>query len=110
MIKNISRVCSLILLFSILVLGLNELKIISYSDNLKNIFYFLVLILTMFTSAICLTTKKPGFIKFISVVTILTLITGGVLAIIHPGLNVFIYAFIVSTSIFSLLDMFYKVV
>lgn len=108
MIKTISKVCSFVLLFSILVLGLNQIKIITYSDNLKNIFYFMVLILTMFTSVTCLATNKSGFLKFLSLVTILTLIAGGILSILQPGINVFIYTFIVCSSIFSLLDMFYK--
>ena len=108
MINNISKVCSFVLLFSILVLGLNQIKIISYSDDLKNIFCFMILILTMFTSVTCLATNKSGFLKFFSTVTILTLIAGGIITILQPGINIFIYIFLICSSIFSLLDMFYK--
>lgn len=110
MIKNISKISSFLLLFFIAVLALNEFKIVNYSPNLKNIFYFLTMILIMFSSVITMLTNKSGFFKFVSVVIILALIAGGIASILQPGLNIFLYVCVVLTAIYSLIDMFYKVV
>lgn len=50
MIKVVNKVTSFLLLFFILVLCLNKLKVIDYSEELRNIFYFLTLILTVFSA------------------------------------------------------------
>lgn len=76
MVKNISRICSFSLLFLLSILALNEFQIMSYSVNLKNIFYFLVLILIMFSSVTTLLTNKSGFFKFVSVVIMTALVVG----------------------------------
>lgn len=108
MIKNISKICSFILLFLFLVLALNELKIMNYSDILKNIFYFITMILVMFSSVITLLTNKSGFFKFTSVVIMLSLVAGGILYIIKPSLNIALYVCVILSCIFSMIDMFYK--
>lgn len=61
MIKNISKICSFVLLFLFLVLILNQFEIMTYSDILKNIFYFLGILLIMLSSVITLLTNKSGF-------------------------------------------------
>lgn len=109
MIKNISKVCSFLLLFLIAVLALNEFQIVTYSHDLKIIFYFLTLILIMFSSVTTLLTNKSGFFKFVSVIIMIALIAGGITSILQPGLNIFLYVCIVLTAIYSLIDMFYKV-
>ncbi len=108
MIKNISRICSFSLLFLLSVLTLKELRIMSYSDDLKNIFYFLTLILIMFSAVTTLLTNKSGFFKFVSVVIIATLTAGGILSILKPGLNISIYVCIILIAVYSLIDIFYK--
>lgn len=108
MIKNISKVCSFILLFLFLVLALNQFEIMNYSDILKNIFYFTTMILIMFSSVITLLTNKSGFFKFISVVIMLSLVVGGIIYIIKPGLNIVLYVCIILSSVYSMIDMFYK--
>lgn len=108
MIKNISKICSFLLLFLLLVLALNEFKIMNYSDDLKRIFYFLTLILIMFSSVTTLLTNKSGFFKFVSVVIMLALVVGGVMSILKPGLNISLYVCIILTAVYSLIDMFYK--
>lgn len=108
MIKNINKICSFILLFLFLVLALNELKIMNYSDILKNIFYFITMILIMFSSVITLLTNKSGFFKFTSVVIMLSLVAGGILSIIKPGLNIALYVCIILSAVYSMIDMFYK--
>ena len=108
MIKNISKVCSFLLLFLFAILALNQFEIMTYSSVLKNIFYFLTVILTMFSAIVTLLTSKSGFIKFISVVIMLALVTGGILSIVKPGLNIALYICIILTVIYSMLDMFYK--
>lgn len=40
MIKVVNKITSFLLLFFILVLSLNKLKVIDYSEELRNIFYF----------------------------------------------------------------------
>ena len=109
MIKNISKICSFLLLFLFAALGLNQFKIISYSNQLEYIFYYITVLLIMFSSVTTLLTNKSGFFKFVSVVIMGCLATGGVFAIIHPGFNIFLYVTVISASIYSLVDMFYKV-
>lgn len=108
MIRNISKICSFLLLFFISVLTLNQISIITFSDILKNIFYFLTLILIMFSSVTTLLTNKSGFFKFIGAVIITALTVGGVLLILKPGLNLVIYGCIILTAIYSMIDIFYK--
>ena len=109
MIKNISKICSFLLLFLLSVLALNEFQIMNYSENLKKIFYFLTLILIMFSSVTTLLTNKSGFFKFVSVVIMLALAVGGVISILKPGLNISLYVCLILTVVYSLIDMFYKV-
>lgn len=109
LIKNVSKICSFLLLFFIAVLALNEFKIVNYSLQLKNIFSFLTLILIMFSSVTTLITNKSGFFKFISVLIMFALVTGGITSILKPGLNIFLYVCLVLTSIYSIFDMFYKI-
>lgn len=108
MIRNISKICSFLLLFFISVLTLNQISIITFSDILKNIFYFLTLILIMFSSVTTLLTNESGFFKFIGAVIIAALAVGGVLSILKPGLNIAIYGCVILTSIYSMIDIFYK--
>lgn len=108
MIKNLNKICSFFLLFLLALLALNEFQIMNYSTDLKKIFYFLTLVLTMFTSVTTLLTNKSGFFKFISFVIISALIIGGVTLILKPGLNLSLYICLILTVISSLIDMFYK--
>lgn len=108
MIRSVSKVCSFLLLFFISVLSLNKFNIMSYSDILKNIFYFLTLILIMFSSVTTLLTNKSGFLKFVGGLIIATLTFGGIAAIVKPGLNIGIYVCVILTAVFCLVDMFYK--
>lgn len=108
MIKNVSKICSFFLLFLFAVLALNEFKIMTYSESLKNIFYFLTLIFIMFSSVTTLITNKSGFFKFVSILIMLALVIGGILSILKPGLNIALYVCILLTAIYSLVDMFYK--
>lgn len=108
MIRNISKICSFLLLFFISVLTLNQINIISFSDMLKNIFYFLTLVLIMFSSVTTILTNKSGFFKFIGALIIVALVAGGVLIILKPELNIIIYGCIILTTIYSMIDIFYK--
>jgi len=108
MVKNISKICSFLLLFLLSLLALNEFKIMNYSDDLRKIFYFLTLILIMFSSVTTLLTNKSGFFKFVSVVIMLALVVGGILSILKPGLNISLYVCVVLIVVYSLIDMFYK--
>lgn len=108
MIRNISKICSFLLLFFISVLTLNQINIVTFSDILKNIFYFLTLLLIMLSSVTTLLTNKSVFFKFIGALIITALAVGGVLAILTPGLNIVIYGCIILTAIYSMIDIFYK--
>ena len=110
MIKNISKICSFLLLFLLSVLALNEFQIMNYSENLKKIFYFLTLVLIMFSSVTTLLTNKSGFFKFVSVVIISALVAGGVMSIIKPGLNISLYVCTILIAVYSLIDIFYKAI
>ena len=108
MINNVSKICSFLLLFLFAVLGLNQFEIISYSTQLEYIFYFLSLLLIMFSSVTTLLTNKSGFFKFISIAIMACLAIGGVGAIIKNTFNIFLYVSAIYTAIYSLVDMFYK--
>ena len=108
MVKNISRICSFSLLFLLSIIALNEFQIMSYSGNLKNIFYFITLILIMFSSVTTLLTNKSGFFKFVSVLIMAALVAGGVMSILKPGLNISLYICVILIAIYSLIDIFYK--
>ena len=108
MIRNISKVCSFLLLFFISVLTLNQISIVTFSDMLKNIFYFLTLILIMVSSVTTILRNKSGFFKFIGALIIAALVVGGILSILKPGLNIVIYGCIILTAIYSMIDIFYK--
>lgn len=62
----------------------------------------------MLSSVITLLTNKSGFFKFLSVSIMLCLVAGGIMSIINPGLNIFIYICMVLSAIYSMIDMFYK--
>ncbi|WP_243159415.1 hypothetical protein [Clostridium sp. SM-530-WT-3G] len=62
----------------------------------------------MFSSVTTLLTNKSGFFKFIGAVIIAALAVGGVLSILKPGLNIAIYGCVILTSIYSMIDIFYK--
>ena len=106
MIKNISKICSFLLLFLLAVLALNEFQIMNYSADLKKIFYFLTLILIMFSSVTTLLTNKSGFFKFVSVVIMLALVIGGIISILKPGINISLYVCIILTVVYSLVECF----
>ncbi|MDR5586097.1 MULTISPECIES: hypothetical protein [Clostridium] len=108
MIKVVNKVTSFLLLFFILVLSLNKLKVIDYSEDLRNIFYFLTLILTIFSAINVILTTNSKLFKFINIVIILNLIIGGIISILESGLNMYIYSCLAFTSIYCIIDMFYK--
>ncbi len=108
MIKVINKVTSFLLLFFILVLCLNKLKVIDYSKELRNIFYFLTLILTVFSAINVILTSNSKLFKFINMVIILNLIIGGIISILESGLNMYIYSCLAFISIYCIIDMFYK--
>lgn len=108
MLRNISKICSFLLLFILALLVLNEFKIMNYSNVLKKILYFLSLILIMFSSVITLLTNKFIFFKFVSVLIMVSLIAGGIMSILKPGLNISLYVCVLLTVVYSLIDMFYK--
>ncbi|MBE6071246.1 MAG: hypothetical protein E7208_04740 [Clostridium butyricum] len=109
MITNVSKICSFLLLFLFTVLSLNQFEIISYSEQLKYIFYFVSLLLIMFSSVTTLLTNKSGFFKFISIAIMACLAVGGISAIIQNGFNIFLYVSVIFTAVYSLVDMFYKI-
>lgn len=106
--KFFNKVTSFFLLFLLLVLSLNKLKVIDYSQDLRNIFYFLTLVLTIFTSINVILTNNSKLSKFINIVIILNLIIGGIISILETGLNIYIYICLIFTSIYCIVDMFYK--
>lgn len=104
----INKITSILLIFFIVLLALSQYSIIQISDTLKSVCYFLSLVLIILSSTRELFTTNSGFSKFISITILLSLLIGGVFAIINSGLNILLYLCILFSLIFGLVDLVYK--
>ena len=104
--KFIDSFLNIFLIILICLLVLNQFYVVEFSDNLKNVFIFLTLIIILLTSVKELLTTKSGFTKFSSIVILISTITGGIFAVINKQLNIFIYICL----FFSLLQCFMELI
>ena len=106
--KMIQKFVSLTLLVLITLLVLDYFKIIEFNTVLGNSLSFVTIILIVFSSTSVICTSRSGLNKFINYI-ILASITGGVvLKIINGKFNMIIYASLLFTVVYALMDMLYK--
>lgn len=91
MTKFINKFLNILLIVFLTLVVLNQLYVIEFSSNLKNIFIFLTLIIILFIAIKELLIGKSNFLKFTSCTILLTIISGGILSIINSQLNFLIY-------------------
>ena len=106
MVKFINRFLNILLIVFLTLLVLNQLYVIEFSIELKNIFIFLTLIIILFIAVKELLTGKSNFLKFISSTTLITIIVGGILSIRNDQLNILIYICI----LFSLFQCLFELI
>lgn len=89
--KFINTLLNILLIVFITLLILNQFYVIEFSIELKNVFIFLALIIILFCSTKEILLGKSGFLKFISIVTLLCTIIGGVFSVLTMQLNILVY-------------------
>ena len=94
------------LIVFITLLALNQFYVIDFSTNLRNVFIFLTLIIILLTATKEILTNKSNFFKFINVVTLGSIIIGGVYSVLTKQLNFLIYICI----LFSLFQWLYELI
>lgn len=100
--KFINTFLNILFIIFITLLFLNKLYVIEFSIDLKNSFIFLTLIIILLISTKEILTGKSNFFKFINIVTLSSIIIGGLASIVTNQLNILIYICI-SFSLFQCL-------
>lgn len=108
MFQFINKFMYILLIVFITFLVLNEFYVIDFSENLKNIFIFLTLILILLTSMKEILSGKNGFVKFLNVITLFCTIVGGIFSIAKGQLNTFIYICLAFSLINGILVLTYS--
>ena len=106
MTKFINKFLNILLIVFITLLLLNQLYVIEFSTDLKKIFIFLTFIMILFVAIKEILTGKSNFLKFINIVTLCSIIIGGVLSVLNNQLNIFIYICI----LFSLFQCLFELI
>ena len=104
--KFINKFLNILLIVFITLLFLNQLYVIEFSIDLKNVFIFLTLIIILLISTREILTGKSNFLKFINIVTLSSIIIGGVASVITKQLNILIYICI----LFSLFQCLFELI
>ena len=104
--KFINGFLNILLIVFITLLLLNQLYLIEFSTDLKKIFIFLTFIMILFVATKEILTGKSNFLKFINIVTLCSIIIGGVLSVLNNQLNIFIYICI----LFSLFQCLFELI
>ena len=106
--KMIQKIVSLALLFLISLLVLDYFKIIEFNNVLWSSLAFITIVLILFSSTSVICTSKSGLNKFINYLILTAITVGIVLRIIYGKLNMVIYAALLLTVVYALMDMLYK--
>ena len=104
--KFINRFLNILLIVFITLLFLNQLYVIEFSTDLKKIFIFLTFIMILFVATKEILTGKSNFLKFINIVTLSSIIIGGVASVVTKQLNILIYICI----LFSLFQCLFELI
>ena len=103
--KFINKFLNILLIVFITLLFLNQLYVIEFSIDLKNVFIFLTLIIILLISTREILTGKSNFLKFINIVTLSSIIIGGVASVITKQLNILIYICILFSLFQCLIEL-----
>ena len=106
--KLIQKIVSLALLFLISLLVLDYFKIREFNNVLGSSLAFITIVLIVFSSTSVICTSKSGLNKFINYLILTAITVGIVLRIIYGKLNMVIYAALLLTVVYALMDMLYK--
>ena len=106
--KLIQKIVSLALLFLISLLVLDYFKIIEFNNVLGSSLSFITIVLIVFSSTSVICTSKSGLNKFINYLILTSITVGIVFRIIYGKLNMVIYAALLLTVVYALMDMLYK--
>ena len=106
--KKIKKIISLALLFLISLLVLDYFKIIEFNNVLGSSLAFITIVLIVFSSTSVICTSKSGLNKFINYLILTAITVGIVLRITYGKLNMVIYAALLLTVVYALMDMLYK--
>ncbi|MPM05687.1 hypothetical protein SDC9_51978 [bioreactor metagenome] len=104
----INKIISILLIFFIVFIILNEYYIIEFSNTLKYVLYFLTLILILISSTKEIIVNKSGLSKFINCIILFSSIVGGVFSIVANQINIFIYICILFSLIYGFIELVYK--
>lgn len=106
--KMVQKFVSLLLLVLITLLVLDFFKIILFKTVISNCLSFLTIALIIFSSTSVICTSRSGLNKFINYLILIAITGGIVLEIINGELNMVIYAALLLTVVYALMDMLYK--
>ncbi|EJZ50506.1 MULTISPECIES: hypothetical protein [Clostridium] len=104
----INKIISILLIFFIVFIILNEYYVIEFSTTLKYVLYFLTLILILISSTKEIIVNKSGLSKFINCIILFSSIVGGVFSIVTNQINIFIYICILFSLIYGFIELVYK--
>lgn len=104
--KFVNNFINILLVVFITLLCLNQLYVIEFSANLEKIFIFLTLIMILFIANREILTGKSNLIKFINIVTLCSIVIGGILSVLNNQLNILIYICI----LFSLFQCLFELI
>ncbi|MCR4944087.1 MAG: hypothetical protein K5986_06460 [Clostridium sp.] len=106
--KLLLKAVSLSLIILILLLVLDYFRIITFTKTIKNVLALITVILTVFSSTAVICTSKSNLNKFLNYVILIATSAGLVLYELNNSLNNVIYAALLFTIVYALMDMLYK--
>ncbi|MGL5150213.1 MAG: hypothetical protein ACRC7N_06530 [Clostridium sp.] len=106
--KFLRKFVSLLLIIFISILIMDKFKILVFSDASRDIITFLTLICVVTSSFSVILTSTSKINKFINSIILISTITGGIVFILNPKLNIFILICLGASLSYALTDMLYK--
>ena len=104
----INKLISILLVFFVIFLVLNQYFIIGLSTDLQFILYFLTLVLIIISSTNEVCVNSSPAIKFINCLILLFLIIGGVYSIVLNSVSIILYIAVLFYFITRFIDLVYK--
>lgn len=106
--KIIDKLLSILLIFSVVFLVLNEYYIIEFSDTIKNVLLFITLILVLMTATKEVFTSTSKLSKFLNLVILSCTIIGGVITVATNQINMFLIICTLGSVCLGFIELLYK--
>lgn len=106
--KVIDKLLSILLIFAVAFLILNQYYIVEFSETIKNVLMFITLILVLMSSTKEIFTGKSKLSKFLNILILSSTIIGGVLCVATKQLNMFLIICTLGSFCLSFIDLVYK--